>query len=82
MADQSLRRAREAAAQPPAGAHMTRATVKTWDATNGYVISLNGGDVTAFTILASAGSPSPGDVVAVLRQQTSILVLGAIVNPS
>lgn len=82
MADQSLRRAREAAARPPAGAHLTRATVKQWDTTNGYVITLNGGDVTAFTILASAGSPSPGDVVAVLRQQSSILVLGKIVNPS
>jgi hypothetical protein len=82
MADQSLRRARLAAQKPRAGATLGRATVKTWDAINGYVITLNGGDVTAFTILASAGSPSPGDVVAVLRQQTSILVLGKIVNPS
>lgn len=82
MADQGLRRARLAAAQPGTGAILTRATVKQWDITNGFVISLNGGDVTAFTILASAGSPSPGDVVAVLRQQTSILVLGKIVNPS
>jgi hypothetical protein len=80
--DQSLRRDRLAAAQPQPGAQLTRATVKDWDAGNGYVISLHGADVTAFTVLASAGSPSPGDVVAVLRQQTSILVLGKIVSPS
>ena len=52
-----------------------------WDATNGYAISLQGAEVTAFTVLDSAGTLNPGDVVAALRAKTSIVVLGKIVAP-
>jgi hypothetical protein len=78
MADQALARARLAAQEAEIGGKLTRATVVTWNASDGYVISLGGAKVTQFTILESMSPPNPGDVVAVFRFKSNILLLGTI----
>jgi hypothetical protein len=62
---------------------LLRGTVLTWDAVNGYVVTANGAELPVTTILASvAGTLAPGDVVALLRHKSTILVLGQVVAPS
>lgn len=65
-----------------AGLSLQRATVVTWDATNGYVITYAGSTLADVLVLASAGTISPGDQVAVLVQKTSALIIGVITTPS
>jgi hypothetical protein len=69
-------------AQPLPGLSLQRAQVVTWDATNGHVIMLAGANVAEPFVLASVGTLTPGDVVAVLRQKTSVLILGVIQAPA
>jgi hypothetical protein len=69
--------------QPPAGGlSLQRATVITWNAGDGFVISLAGTPLSGVPVLASAGELAPGQQVAVLRQKTSALIIGVIVAPS
>lgn len=81
MTDQALRRAQAAAQLAKPGAVLSRATVLTWDSGNGFAISLAGTKVTSFTCLELAFIPNPGDIVAVLRYKTTILVLGIVESP-
>jgi hypothetical protein len=67
-----------AASQPGDGLRLLRATVTTWDATNGYVIYLNGSNLRDVPSLTSAGALAAGDQVAVLAQKTSLLIIGKI----
>jgi hypothetical protein len=72
-----------AASRSNPGTVLLRGTVVTWDATNGYVVTVNGAGLAVPATLASAaGTLTPGDVVAVLRQKSTILVLGQIAAPS
>jgi hypothetical protein len=78
VTSQAIRRARIAAKTPAAGAALTRARVISWDAVSGYAISLGGAAVTSFDVLDLSTVPVPGDIVAVLRYKTKILVLGIV----
>jgi hypothetical protein len=65
------------ATRPAAGVRLVRAAVVNWDG-SGHVVRLAGADMTGLPILASAGTPSVGDVVAVLQAGQSYLILGKI----
>ena len=81
MTDQALRRARKAAALAKPGATLTRAKVLSWSSGAGFAISLGGAKVTSFDTLELEFIPNPGDIVAVLRFKTTILVLGIVESP-
>jgi len=66
------------AMRPAPAAQLLRAYVVAWDATNGHVVRVAGADLTGLPVLASAGTPTVGDVVAVLRAGQSYLILGTI----
>lgn len=63
------------------GAKLQRASVLTWSAEAGYVIVIGGAQFSDVPLLASAGTLAPGDVVAVLRYKSSLLILGVITYP-
>jgi len=74
-----IARQRHRPGQPAAaGVKLRRATVVTWDSTNGHVIWLDGANLSGVPVLVSAGTLSPGDTVAVLRQDANALILGKI----
>ena len=57
---------------------LLRGTVQAWDGTSGHRVRVAGADLTGLPILASAGTPTAGDVVAVLQAGHSFLILGKI----
>jgi hypothetical protein len=74
---------RRLAAEPDMGARIVRGTVVTWDSGSGYTVSVGGATVTITAILGSAaGTLSPGDVVALARQKSNLLLLGKVAAPS
>lgn len=76
MTNQALRRAKVQAAKTPEGTSVTRAKVISWSSGDGFVISLAGTPVTSFDALPLSPPPVPGDIVAVIRFKTTLLVLG------
>jgi hypothetical protein len=77
-------RPRGAAAASQGGVKLRRATVVNWDATNGYIILLDGANITNPPVLAAAGAIpalAGGDTVSVLRQGANVLILGKILIP-
>jgi hypothetical protein len=70
--------ARILAAAPGDASGLLTATVVTWNATDGYIVSSGGIQLAVTTALASAGDLQPGDVVALLRFKTTVLVLGQV----
>lgn len=64
------------------GRMLLTGTVRTWNATDGFTVAAGGAVLTVTTVLASVGNLSLGDVVAVLRYKTTVLILGKITTPS
>lgn len=62
----------------PGGCALLTGTITTWGSGT-YLVHVLGTDIADVPVLAQAGIPSPGDVVAVLRQKSSYLILGKIV---
>ena len=63
---------------PAPSVRLLRGTVQAWDGTSGHRVRVAGADLTGLPILASAGTPTAGDVVAVLQAGHSFLILGKI----
>jgi len=70
------------ASQAKGGLSLQRAVVVSWDASDGFTINLAGAAVGNPPVLESTGTLAPGDVVAVLRQKSAVLVIGKITSPS
>jgi hypothetical protein len=64
----------------PGAAVLRRGLVGTWG-TDGHTVTVDGTELSAVTILAGVTVAS-GDVVAVLRSKSTVLILGKIVTPS
>ncbi len=64
------------------GVTLERAQVVSWDAASGHVIKLAGTQLSEVLALASVGTPVPGQIVAVLRQRSNVLIIGVIEAPS
>ena len=70
-------------AQNP-GLRLESGVVVTWDAASGYVIKAHGvelADVPGLASVEAVRALAPGDVVAVLHQRSSYLIIGRIVTP-
>lgn len=63
---------------PSRAARLLRGQVVFWDGTNGHVVQVAGAALKGLPILVSAGTPAVGDVVAILRDGGSYLILGKI----
>lgn len=73
--------ARRLAAKPDTGARVTRGEVVSWSG-GVFTVSVSGVTLTVTAMLGSAGTLAPGDVVALSRQKSNLLLLGKIVAPS
>ena len=72
-----------AASRNRPGTELLRGTVQSWDAVNGYLVAVGGAVVAVTTILSPAAGTIPGgDVVALLRYKSTVLVLGKTAAPS
>lgn len=61
------------------GARLFTGTVASWDAEDGYVITMSGANLTGLPVLGTQ-IISPGDVVVLLQYKSSYLVLGSAVT--